>query len=432
MDKEIKAAVDSAVEPMMTAFEAFKSKHAEEIAEIRKNGVPDPTTTASLEKLTKTLDGFEALNQKVTLAAKQAETVAAEQKQLAENMAKIEAKIGRPGAGGGDDPEKAKRAEYKAAFDAYCRKTAQGLTPDQYKTLEEYKVLQAGTDTLGGYYLSPAEMANEIIKAVILQSPFRSLANVTAIGGPSWKGPKRTGVFAAVRVGELGTRTETTGYTAGMVEITCPEMYAEVRISEQMIEDSMFNIEAEMQMEFAEQFAVKEGAEFISGTGATNQAEGIMTASGTRELNSGSALVITATSLIDAFYGTSSTTGLKTEYARNATWVMNRATLGAVRKLVDGTGQYLWQPGLNTGLPNAILGAPYAEMPDMPDQGAGLYPIAVGDWRRAYRIVDRVMISTLRDPYTQSGSGQILFRARKRVGGAVVLAESVVKIKCSA
>jgi HK97 family phage major capsid protein len=118
---------------------------------------------------------------------------------------------------------------------------------------------------------------------------------VTPIGVASLKLPKRTGTFAATRVGEVASRTETTGYTTGMVEISCPEMYAEVRISEQMIEDSMFDIQAEMQLEFSEQFAVKEGAEFISGTGASNQAEGILTASGTNTVVTGAAATITAT-----------------------------------------------------------------------------------------------------------------------------------------
>jgi hypothetical protein len=67
-------------------------------------------------------------------------------------------------------------------------------------------------------------------------------------------------------------------------------------------------------------------------------------------------------------------------------------------------GNYLWMPGIAGNVPNTILGAPYAEMPDMPNEGAGLFPIAVGDWQRAYRVVDRVLISVLRDPFTQSGS----------------------------
>jgi len=188
----------------------------------------------------------------------------------------------------------------------------------------------------------------------------------------------------------------------------------------------MFDIQAEMQMEFSEQFAVKEGAEFVNGTGASNQAEGFLTSSQLVTTNySGSAAAITADGMISLFY-----TGLKTAYAKNANWVMNRQVLGSVRKLKDGEGDYIWQPGIQGNVPNTILGAPYVELPDMPLEGAGLYPIAVGDFFRGYRVVDRILISVLRDPYTQSGSGQILFRARKRVGGAVTLGEAIAKMQC--
>jgi HK97 family phage major capsid protein len=421
MEEDVKTAISEA----MTAFEAFKSTNDARLKEIETKGVADPVTVEKLGKIETKLASFEDLNQKLTLEQKARETAAAELKALTEAFAKVEAKLGRPGAGGEDDAKK-RAVEYKSAFDAYCRKTSDGVTPDQFKTLNEYKALVASNDTLGGYYLSPAEMANEIIKAVVLMSPMRALARVTAIGVASLKLPKRTGTFAASRVGEVAVRTETTGYTTGIVEIACPEMYAEVHISEQMIEDSMFDIEAEMQLEFAEQFAVKEGAEFVGGTGASNQAQGVLTATDTNSVNSGNATTISADGLISLFYQ-----GLKTAYAKNATWIMNRQTLGSVRKLKDGDGQYLWLPGIAGNVPNTILGAPYAEMPDMPNEGAGLYPIAVGDWQRAYRVVDRVLISVLRDPFTQSGSGQILFRARKRVGGAVTLGEAIAKLKCS-
>ena len=244
--------------------------------------------------------------------------------------------------------------------------------------------------------------------------------------------PKRTGTFAATRVGELAARTETTGYTTGQVEIHCDEMYAEVRISQQMIEDSLFNIEAEMGLEFAEQFAIKEGTEFVSGTGVNGQAEGFLTNADILSQDSGAATTIAdadgqANGLITLFYSK-----LKTAYARNATWTLNRATLGSVRKLKSTDKQYIWLPGVAGRVPNTILGSPYVECPDMPNEGAGTYPIAVGDFNAGYRIVDRVLLSVLRDPYTQSGSGQILFRARKRVGGAVVKAEAIAKLKCAA
>lgn len=427
MDAEIKTAIDG----VMTTFEAFKAANDASLAEIKKTGVADPITTDKLGKIETRLAAYEDLNQRLTLAQAAAKGAEEGQKALGDAMAKLEAKMGRPGATG-DDPETKKRAaEYRAAFDSYLRKTERGLTAAEHKTLTEFKVLQASNDTLGGYYLTPAEMANEIIKAVVLMSPMRALARVTPIGVASLKLPKRTGTFAAVRVGEIASRTETTGYTTGMVEIQCPEMYAEVHVSEQMIEDSMFDIQGEMQLEFAEQFAVKEGAEFISGLNTANQAEGFLTATGTNSVVTGSAADITADSLFTAFYGSASQTGLKTAYAANATWVMTRATLGSVRKLKDGEGGYLWLPGIANGVPNTIMGAPYAEMPDMPAIGAGLYPIAVGDWRRAYRVVDRITIQVLRDPFTIANSGQILFRARKRVGGAVTLGEAIVKLKCS-
>jgi HK97 family phage major capsid protein len=82
------------------------------------------------------------------------------------------------------------------------------------------------------------------------------------------------------------------------------------------------------------------------------------------------------------------------------------------------------------GVPNTILGCSYVEVPDMPNEGAGTTPIAVGDFTQGYRIVDHVLISVLRDPFTIANAGQILFRARKRVGGAVVKGEAIAKLTC--
>jgi HK97 family phage major capsid protein len=430
--KQLAKDTDTSVAEVMTAFEEFKKTNDAAIVELKGRGA-DPVTTDKLAKIEQTLVSHETKNQELTLAAQVAKNQELEIKALKEAMAKLEAKGGRPGAGASDIETKAAKAlEYKAAFDSYCRKTVQGITPEEYKVLNEYKVLQANTDTLGGYYLSPAEMAADIIKNVVLMSPIRSLGRVTTIGGPSLKLPKRTGTFAAKRVGELDTRTETTGYTTGMVEIFAPEMYAEVHISEQMIEDSMFDIEAEMMKEFSEQFAVKEGAEFVVGTGTNNQAEGFMTSTQvTNTFFSGSATTLAGASgvqadgLINMFYG------LKTAYAKNATWTLNRQSLGSVRKLKDLYGGYIWSPGIAGSLPSAILSAPYIEVPDMPNEGAGLYPIAVGDFQSGYRIVDRVLISVLRDPFTIANAGQILFRARKRVGGAVVKGEAIAKMRCA-
>jgi HK97 family phage major capsid protein len=423
---------DTSVKDVMTAFEAFKETNDAALKEL-KAAKADPVTTEKLTKIEATLLTHETANQKLALVEAQAKKTEESLTALTATFEKMEAKIGRPGAGGETEVEKkaAKTAEYKSAFDSYLRGTDAVLTVEERKTLNEYKTLLAGNDTLGGYYLSPAEMAASIIKNVVLMSPIRALGQVTQIGVQSLKLPKRTGTFAATRTGEIQPRTETTGYTTGIVELFAPEMYAEVHISEQMIEDSFFDIEAEMMKEFSQQFAVKEGAEFVNGTGTSNQAEGFLTNTAIATTNfSGNATSIAdaagqANGLITMFYS-----GLKTFYAQNATWVLNRQTIGSVRKLKDLFGGYIWQPGIASDKPNTILGCPYVEVPDMPLEGAGNYPIAIGDFNSGYRIVDRVLISVLRDPLTIANSGQILYRARKRVGGGVVLAEAFAKLQC--
>jgi len=124
---------------------------------------------------------------------------------------------------------------------------------------------------------------------------------------------------------------------------------------------------------------------------------------------------------------------IKADYARSGTFVFNRSTLAAIRKLKDTAGQYVFQAGmtLTGGVTNTILGYPYVEATDMPDVGANNFPIAFGDFRRAYMIVDRINLAVLRDPFTQATTGNVRYVARKRTGGQVILAEAIVKQKVS-
>jgi hypothetical protein len=128
--------------------------------------------------------------------------------------------------------------------------------------------------------------------------------------------------------------------------------------------------------------------------------------------------------IIDTFHD------LPSEFAQNARWLLNRKTLGAVRKLKDSQKRYLWEPSPAAGLPSTILGAPYTETPDMDDEGAGKFPMAVGDWRRAYTLLDRVQLAVVRDELTKASVGQVKFVARRRVGGKVVLANAARLLKC--
>ena len=435
-DKDMK---DLLLEQAKT-FEALKEANDQVQAEIEKLGSADVVLVEKVEKINASLDKFEDLNQRVTKAeqerkaaeeaakeAAEAAAKAAEEKDAAtkEQMDRIETALNRTDRGGASD-EESEAKEAKEAFVSYLRKGKDNLSPD------EIKVLTVGQDTQAGY-LAPEEYVREIIKAAIVFSPIRTIARVRSTSAKAITVPRRTGTFGAVWVAEQGSRSETTGLTYGLEELPTHESTATVDISSAMLEDSVFDLQAELQEEFSEQFGVTEGTAFVSGS-AVGQPEGFMTNGDVSSTNSGSAANIKDTNgqadgIINMIHA------LKEAYAANATFVLNRTTLGAVRKLKDvssGAGTYLWQPGVALGIPNTILGSPYIEATDMDNEGANTFPIAFGDFRRGYWIVDRISLSVLQDPYTQAGSGNIRFIARKRVAAQVVLPEAIRKLKCSA
>lgn len=306
-------------------------------------------------------------------------------------------------------------SEAKKAFLEFARKGELGP--------EQRKALTVSDDTTGGY-LAPSEYVAEIIKTITEFSPIRSVARIRSTSAKSVRQPKRTGQFAAAWTSEQGTRSETTGLKYGMEEIPTHEMYAKVIISQQDLEDSAFSLESELNMEASEQFGVAEGLAFVSGNGVAKP-EGLLSNSSVGEVVTGSNSAVTADSLIDLFYA------LKDAYAKNASWLLKRATIGSIRKLKDSQNQYLWQPGLMADQPSTILGRPYQECVDMPAIATNAYPVIFGDFRRGYLIIDRVQISLQRDPFTDADNGNVVFRIRKRVGGQVVLAEAMKKLKVS-
>lgn len=423
-DDKSPSELKKAFEDFGKAFAEFKTANDERLKEIEKIGAADVLTEEKTNRINAVLDKFEDVSQKATLAEKSQKAL----DELKEQIDQLETAFKRTGAG--SETEKKDRSEFwaRAVVNAHTQGVA-NLGEEERKALAEiqaeYKALSITPDTAGGY-LAPTEFVREITKGVTEISAFRSLVRVRQTANKSVQIPKRTGQFAAQRVAEQGTKTETTGLTYGLDEFPLPEIYALVDISNQMLEDSAFNMEEEIRMEAMEQFDVKEGAEFVSGTGV-NQAEGILsTSAGVSTTNSGAATAITADGLITLKHA------IKTAYTRNANWIMNRTTLGSARKLKDGNGQYLWQPGLAMGKPNTLDGDPYVEMPDMPNEGAGNKPVAYGDFRRAYTWIDRIVMEMLRDPYTQATSGNVRFIIRKRSGGGVVLAEAIRALVCSA
>ena len=399
--------IKNAISDLGHTFNEFKKVNDERLESIEK-GESTAYVDEKMTKLEAKMDSYEDMNQKLTVAQKNAE-------ELKSQMAELQTVVTRPNSGF----ESKQVDDYLNAFDSYCRKGLEGLD------VAERKALTVSNDNTGGY-LAPPEYVRELLKTVTEISPIRSIARIRSTASRSIQVPKRTGQFAAQWVSESGTRAETTGWNVGLEEIPAHEQYALVDISEQDLEDTVFNLEAEMQSEFSEQFAKAEGTAFVNGN-MVGKPEGFMTNADVAEINSGSAAAITADSLISLVHN------IKAEYSRNGIFVFNRNTLAAIRKLKDTAGQYVFQAGMSLqgGVTNTILGMPYVEATDMPSEGANTYPVAFGDFRRAYMIVDRVSLAVLRDPFTQATTGNVRYIARRRVGGQVIQAEAINKLKCS-
>jgi len=397
MSEEIKDVINA----LGKSFEDFKGENQKNIDEIKKNGVADPLLQEKVDKLADDVAGAVEQKQDIELQKKALEEATAK-------LEKLETTLARPELG-----KSAKEVDVQMkAFGEYLRT---GNKPEL-----EQKALYESDDTLGGYY-APTEYVNELIKTVTEFSPMRSIVKVRSTDKRGIEVPKRTGQFSASWVAETATRSETTGYTTGLMSIDAHEVYALVDISQAMLEDSAFNMESEMATEFAEQFAVAEGTAIVSGDGI-GKPYGITDSSqGVGATNTGAGTALTANGLYDLIYA------IKSDYLKNSKFVMNRGTFAKVLQLEDTAGQKVFHVGLNlvSGAPSTIAGYTYVLAKDMPDVGAGAKPIAFGDFARAYTLVDRVSMSIMRDPYSQANVGNTRYLARRRVGGAVVNAEAI-------
>ena len=322
---------------------------------------------------------------------------------------RIEQKLNRPGII--TKPDEPARVE-KKAFATYVRH-GEAATGVELKNL----TLAAN----GGGYLAPTEFVKEIVKNLVQFSPIRQHARVMGVSAAEAKMPKRTGTMTAAWVTETGNRSSTEP-AYGEITLTPHEAACYVDVSNALLEDNQYNLEGELSADFAEEFGRLEGSAFVDGDGSGKPA-GILQDAAIPQVASGAAAAINSDALIDLYHA------LPSFYAANGVWGMNRTTIGAVRKLKDSNGRYLWTDPISDGNPPTILGRPVAELPDMPDVAANALPILFGDLRQAYRIIDRISLSVLRDPYSRATNGQTRFHARRRVGGGVVKSEALRLLK---
>ena len=277
--------------------------------------------------------------------------------------------------------------------------------------------LQEGTDSEGGY-LVPDEYERTLVEALEEENMFRQLAKVIRTSSGDRKIPVVATKGTASWIDEEGAYTESDD-SFGQVSIGAYKVGTMIKVSEELLNDSVFDLESYIAKEFARRIGAKEEEAFFTGDGS-GKPLGILAATGGAEtgVTAASSTAVTADELIDLFYS------LKSPYRRNAVWVLNDSTIKAVRKLKDSTGQYLWQPSLVAGTPDTLLGRPMKTSAYMPVIAAGAKTIAFGDFSY-YWIADRQGRSFKRLNELYAANGQVGFLGFQRVDGKLVLSEAV-------
>lgn len=398
--------VKKALDELRSVYEGeFKALRERAESEAKKHGEATAETKAALD----------AIGEKLTKAEEDAVSAKA-------RLDAIDARVQNIGNGGG-----ATESDEVKAFRGWL---ADGDVAEEFKSS-----IREASDADGGIFV-PTELDAELLKAMIEMSPVRSIVRVASTGTQSRKFRKRTGTAgAAVWTGETETRAATGGPTYAFDEVPTHELYAEHSISRWEIADSPKDMEAELMLEWADQFALAEGTAVISGSGH-KQPEGILTNSDVADVDfdlSNYAAATDDTFLGDAVIGLKYE--LKEQYLSASTlrYLFTRATLKELRLAKDANGRYLWQPAMGGSLadsiPATIDGTPYVLVPDMGDLStAGQTPVAVGDFKRGYVLLDRRGTQAQRDPFTQASSGLVKLSAFRRLGGQVLVPEAIKRL----
>lgn len=308
------------------------------------------------------------------------------------------------------DPKRGRASDaYKTAFWALTRH-ADHVTPEMKNSLRE------GSDAEGGY-LVPDEFEHTLIQGLNESAIIRSHAHVFTTSSGLHKISVVASHGSASWIDEEGAYNAS-DETFGQVQLDAHKVGTIIKVSEELLNDSAFDLESYIMSEFVRRIGDKEEEAFLVGNGV-NKPTGLLNDTGGAEVGVTAAATkaITADELIDLYYS------LKAPYRKNAIWILNDSTVNLIRKLKDGNGQYLWQPAIRDGEVSTILGRPYFTSPFAPSADAGAKSVLFGDLNY-YWIGDRQGISLKRLNELYAGNGQVGFLASKRLDGKTVLPEA--------
>lgn len=320
-------------------------------------------------------------------------------------------------------PLAVKNKDYPDAFEAYMHKGFTDMDSNDRKTLTE------GTDSAGGFIV-PEDYQAELIRKVAVTSTIRPNARVATTSRDIAKWPKinyttddqYTSGVRLTWTGESPASASThrvTDPVFGLYSIPVHTAMASMPLSNDLLEDSAFDVMGISSDLLSEAFALGENNVFINGTGIA-QPMGILTqvdGDGPASVVSGTAATLLAGGIIDLAYA------LPEQYERNAKWFFRKATEKVIRKLADTTGNYLWpiipQAGNFGVVPRELLGFPVIRESFVPAVGTNTYPIIFGDMN-GYLVLDRVGLSVQRLSELYAETNITLLLARKRVGGQTI------------
>lgn len=286
-----------------------------------------------------------------------------------------------------------------------------------------HNVMSTGVDADGGY-LVPATFENQLISMLNEANVLRSLAKVISTTAPHKIALAVTGTEAVWIAENASVPNQTPVF--GQKVLDAYKLTNLVKVSTELIADSMFSIEDYLISEYARAFGAAEEQAFCVGTGS-GQPTGLFTEAGGAQigLTTGGAGTITLDNVLDLVYS------LKSPYRRNASFLMNDTTVAALRKLKDSNGVYLWQPSAQAGEPDRLAGYPLHTSPYAPAVAASAFPIAFGDFK-SYWVADRMDRTVQRLNELYAGNAQVGFLAMARVDGKVVISEGIKLLKMGA
>ena len=295
--------------------------------------------------------------------------------------------------------------EYRSAFWKAMRNK---------NSFEVLNALQIGTDSEGGY-LVPDEFEMTLIAALDDENIIRQLATVISTSNGDRKIPVVASHGSASWVDEEGAAVES-DEAFGVVNLGAHKLSTMIKVSEELLNDNVFNLERYIAKEFARRIGRSEEDAFVKGNG-TGKPTGIFV-SGEVGVTTASATAITIDEIIDLYHS------LREPYRKNATFITNDATIKAIRKLKDGSGQYLWQPSITAGQPDTLLNRPVKTSSFVASIAASAKTVAFGDFSY-YWIADRLGRTFQRLNELYAVNGQIGFKATQRVDGKLTLPEAV-------